>query len=105
MLHNTDDTAMLWGVQFYNDLLMQNGRSGNVQSELLFRKDKTSFTFNEGWAFPHRVYFNGDNCVMPQPDTFPFLPNEGARAAISISRLIAAVLVSLVSLFAHPLLA
>ncbi|XP_057791831.1 COBRA-like protein 1 isoform X2 [Salvia miltiorrhiza] len=101
-----NDTGMLWGVEFYNDLLMQNGHSGNVQSELLFRKDKTSFTFDKGWAFPRRVYYNGDNCVMPPPDAYPFLPNEGARAPIATPRVIAAALVvSLVSLFAHPWLA
>lgn len=71
----TDDTAMLWGVKFYNDLLMQAGPTGNVQPELLFRKDK-SFTFDKGWAFPRRIYFNGDNCVMPPPDAYPWLPSE-----------------------------
>ncbi|EPS70668.1 hypothetical protein M569_04090, partial [Genlisea aurea] len=70
-----NDTGMMWGVQFYNDLLMQNGPDGNVQSEVLFGKDPSSFTFEKGWAFPRRVYFNGDNCVMPQPDEYPFLPN------------------------------
>ncbi|CAA7393403.1 unnamed protein product [Spirodela intermedia] len=62
-----NDTAMLWGVKFYNDLLMQAGPLGNVQSELLLRKDASTFTFGKGWAFPRRVYFNGDNCVMPHP--------------------------------------
>ncbi|XP_050226655.1 protein COBRA-like [Mercurialis annua] len=74
-----NDTAMLWGIQYYNDMLMQAGRSGNVQSELLFQKDKTSFTFEKGWAFPRRIYFNGDNCVMPPPDAYPWLPNAGSR--------------------------
>jgi hypothetical protein len=70
-----DDTAMFWGVKFYNDLLMQAGPLGNAQSELLLRKDSMAFTFDKGWAFPHRVYFNGDNCVMPPPDAYPWLPN------------------------------
>ncbi|KAJ3705977.1 hypothetical protein LUZ61_009682 [Rhynchospora tenuis] len=70
-----NDTAMLWGVKFYNDLLMQAGPYGNVQSELLFRKDSNTFTFDKGWAFPRRIYFNGDNCVMPPPDAYPWLPN------------------------------
>lgn len=70
-----DDTAMFWGVKFYNDLLMQAGPLGNAQSELLLRKDSKDFTFDKGWAFPHRVYFNGDNCVMPPPDAYPWLPN------------------------------
>ncbi|CAA0828298.1 Protein COBRA [Striga hermonthica] len=76
---NINDTALLWGVKFYNDLLMQAGPFGNVQSELLFQKDKSSFTFEKGWAFPRRIYFNGDNCVMPPPDAYPYLPNAGLR--------------------------
>ncbi|CAL0330583.1 unnamed protein product [Lupinus luteus] len=40
-----NDTGMLWGVKFYNDFLSSAGPSGNVQSELLFRKDKSTFTF------------------------------------------------------------
>lgn len=71
-----NDTAMLWGVQFYNDFLMQAGPYGNVQSELLFGKDPSTFTFEKGWAFPRRIYFNGDNCVMPPPDSYPFLSNN-----------------------------
>ncbi|KAJ4849033.1 COBRA-like protein 1 [Turnera subulata] len=74
-----NDTAMLWGVKFYNDLLMQAGPAGNVQSELLFQKDQATFTFEKGWAFPRRIYFNGDNCVMPPPDSYPWLPNASSR--------------------------
>ncbi|XP_072971693.1 COBRA-like protein 1 isoform X1 [Typha angustifolia] len=70
-----NDTAMLWGIKYYNDLLMEAGPYGNVQSELLFRKDQSTFTFQKGWAFPRRIYFNGDNCVMPPPDAYPWLPN------------------------------
>ncbi|KAJ3690559.1 hypothetical protein LUZ61_019723 [Rhynchospora tenuis] len=76
-----NDTAMLWGVKFYNDLLMAAGPLGNAQSELLFQKDSNTFTFDKGWAFPRRVYFNGDNCVMPPPDAYPWLPNT-AHASI-----------------------
>lgn len=78
-----NDTAMLWGVKFYNDLLMQAGPSGNVQSELLFQKDMSTFTFDKGWAFPRRIYFNGDNCVMPPPDAYPWLPNASSRQLTS----------------------
>ncbi|XP_020268864.1 COBRA-like protein 1 isoform X1 [Asparagus officinalis] len=70
-----NDTAMLWGIKYYNDLLMAAGPYGNVQSELLFRKDSSTFSFEKGWAFPRRIYFNGDNCVMPPPDAYPWLPN------------------------------
>lgn len=78
-----NDTAMLWGIKFYNDLLMEAGPSGNVQSELLFRKDASTFTFEKGWAFPRRIYFNGDNCVMPPPDAYPWLPNASIRWGVS----------------------
>lgn len=89
-----DDTAMLWGVKFYNDLLKQAGPAGNVQSELLFQKDSRTFTFDKGWAFPRRIYFNGDNCVMPPPDAYPFLPNGSLRKSISLLMLVIALLLS-----------
>ncbi|KAL5987896.1 COBRA-like protein 1 [Asimina triloba] len=79
-----NDTAMLWGIKFYNDLLMQAGPSGNVQSELLFRKEPDAFTFEKGWAFPRRIYFNGDNCVMPPPDSYPWLPNASPPRTIAV---------------------
>lgn len=91
-----NDTAMLWGIKFYNDLLMQAGPSGNVQSELIFQKDKSTFTFEKGWAFPRRIYFNGDNCVMPPPDLYPYLPNASIRTVIPLLHLLTILLVSLV---------
>ncbi|KAF9624227.1 hypothetical protein IFM89_008165 [Coptis chinensis] len=96
-----NDTAMLWGIKFYNDLLMQNGPSGNVQSELLFRKDMETFTFEKGWAFPRRIYFNGDNCVMPPPEAYPWLPNASPYQVISILCPAMAILVSLAFLLAY----
>ena len=87
---------MLWGVKFYNDFLNEAGPNGNVQSELLFRKDKSTFTFEKGWAFPRRIYFNGDNCVMPPPDAYPWLPNAGSQKEVSLLVLVLAYLVSLV---------
>ncbi|KAK1364107.1 hypothetical protein POM88_039668 [Heracleum sosnowskyi] len=71
------DAAMLWGVKGHNDNLLQAGRLGNVQSDILFRKDSSTFTSGKGWAFPRRIYFNGDNCVMPPPDAYPYLPHTG----------------------------
>lgn len=97
---NINDTAMLWGVKFYNDFLNQAGPLGNVQSELLFQKDKSTFTFEKGWAFPRRVYFNGDNCVMPPPDAYPFLPNGGLRKNVSLLMLLGTLLLSLAFHFA-----
>jgi hypothetical protein len=96
-----DDTAMLWGVKFYNDFLSQAGPLGNVQSELLFRKDKSTFTFEKGWAFPRRIYFNGDNCVMPPPDAYPWLPNDSSRPVISLLLPVMTLFLSMAFLFAH----
>ncbi|MCI15409.1 COBRA-like protein 4-like, partial [Trifolium medium] len=67
------DTGMFYGVKFFNDILMEAGKSGYVQSEVLLLKNKETFTFSQGWAFPRRVYFNDDECIMPSPDSYPFL--------------------------------
>ncbi|XP_010694055.2 protein COBRA [Beta vulgaris subsp. vulgaris] len=98
---NINDTAMLWGIKFYNDLLMQAGPLGNVQSELLFRKDSSTFTFEKGWAFPRRIYFNGDNCVMPPPDTYPWLPNASPRPNFSLLTTTLTLLSALAFLYTH----
>ncbi|KAF8090179.1 hypothetical protein N665_0483s0018 [Sinapis alba] len=71
-----NDTGMFFGTKFYNDLLMEAGPSGNVQSEVLLQKDEKTFTFKQGWAFPRKVYFNGDECMLPPPDAYPFLPSS-----------------------------
>ncbi|MCO5581125.1 hypothetical protein L7F22_035001 [Adiantum nelumboides] len=73
-----NNTGMFWGIKFFNDLLSQAGEEGNVQSELLFEKDSATFSFGEGWAFPHKVYFNGDDCVMPPPNAYPALPSKAS---------------------------
>ena len=63
---------------------MEAGPEGNVQTEIILEKDFETFTFNEGWAFPRRVYFNGDECMMPPPDSYPFLPNSAHRSFATI---------------------
>ncbi|CAN6470759.1 unnamed protein product [Victoria cruziana] len=80
-----NDTAIFWGIKYYNDMLLEAGPLGNVQSELIFQKDPATFTFKEGWAFPRRIYFNGDNCVLPPPDAYPWLPNFGHQGKKSSS--------------------
>ncbi|MBA0591739.1 hypothetical protein Gorai_008741, partial [Gossypium raimondii] len=75
------DSGMFWGVEYYNDMLLQEGEVGNVQSEMLLHKDEGIFSFREGWVFPRRILFNGDECVMPPPDDYPRLPKNTARAA------------------------
>ncbi|XP_048231909.1 COBRA-like protein 6 [Ricinus communis] len=78
-----NDSGMFWGIRYYNDMLLQAGKSGNVQTEMLLYKDPGAFTFKEGWAFPRRISFNGDECVMPQPDDYPRLPNNGHNIFIN----------------------
>ena len=56
-------------------MLIEFGPMGNVQSELLFHNDRKTFTLKKGWAFPHRLYFNGDDCILTFPDAYPSLPN------------------------------
>lgn len=94
-----NDTAMLWGIKYYNDLLMVAGPDGNVQSELLFRKDPSTFTFEKGWAFPRRIYFNGDSCVMPPPDAYPWLPNSSPVLLLKSSSLVLPIAIWMAMLF------
>lgn len=70
---------MFYGMKFYNDLLMEAGQFGNVQTEILLKKDKESFTLKQGWAFPRKIYFNGDECQLPPPDSYPILPNSAHK--------------------------
>lgn len=95
--HIADDTGMFYGMKYYNDLLMEAGPFGNVQSEVLLRKDPNTFTFKQGWAFPRKVYFNGDECMLPPPDSYPYLPNAATlRAQTTLpSFLISAFLLAL----------
>ncbi|XP_011010808.1 PREDICTED: COBRA-like protein 4 [Populus euphratica] len=77
MLFNTiNDTAMFYGNKKKNDMLLEAGRNGNVQSEILLGKDMSRYTLEHGWVFPSRIYFDGDECMMPPPDLYPFLPNS-----------------------------
>lgn len=86
-------------MKFYNDLLMEAGPSGNVQSEVLLQKDKDTFTFKQGWAFPRKVYFNGDECMLPPPDTYPYLPNFAHQNLVAFSTLFSSLLLLLLVLF------
>jgi hypothetical protein len=72
-----DEVALLWGIENYNtELLNADGdQLGSVTTEILLDKDADTFTLSNGWAFPRRIYFNGENCEMALPDTFPMLPN------------------------------
>lgn len=62
-------------------MLLEHGESGNVQTEMILHKDHRDFTFKGGWVFPRRVLFNGHECVMPSPETYPSLPKAAVAAA------------------------
>nr|XP_016446636.1 PREDICTED: COBRA-like protein 1 isoform X1 [Nicotiana tabacum] len=92
-----DEVALFWGLDFYNDALLQaeEKQVGSVTTEILLLKDMSSFTLSNGWAFPRRVYFNGENCEMPLPDTFPMLPNGYSKNKPYSSHLSVLVLIYL----------
>lgn len=94
-----DDTGMFYGLKFFNDQLMEAGPFGNVQSEILLRKDRNAFTLKEGWAFPHKVYFNGDECQLPPPDAYPFLPNSAYQNLLSFSTFISSFIFFLIAIW------
>ena len=77
---------MFWGIEYYNEMLLQEGELGNVQSEMLLLKDPGIFTFQGGWAFPRRVLFDGHECVMPSPDDYPSLPQGSTAAPHALDR-------------------
>lgn len=76
VISSTDDTGMFYGLKFFNDVIMEAGPDGNVQSEMILQKDAYTFTLSEGWAFPRKIYFNGEECMMPSPDQYPHLLNS-----------------------------
>jgi hypothetical protein len=94
---SSNNTALFWGVKYYNDMLMQGGPDGNVQSEILFRKD-SSFTLANGWAFPHKILFNGDECVLPGPDQYPSLPNGTTIPRVGVLMVLLLVMFALAAL-------
>lgn len=82
---------MFWGIKYYNDLLLTTGKNGVVQTEMLLHKNTGTFTFREGWTFPRKISFNGDECVMPPPDEYPRLPNAAPSATASKLSIVAFV--------------
>ncbi|KAL7141135.1 hypothetical protein ABFS83_08G033800 [Erythranthe nasuta] len=90
-----NDSAIFWGVKSFNDFLNQAGPLGNLQSEILLRKGPT-FSFEDGWAFPRVISFNGDSCVMPPPDSYPKLP-KGSSSSGEIIFIIILVMLPLLA--------
>ncbi|KAK9926151.1 hypothetical protein M0R45_023396 [Rubus argutus] len=83
--NSINDTGMFYGIKDVNDLLREAGPKGYIYTELIFKKDKKTFTLDQGWAFPLRVYFNGDECMMPLPDIYPSLPSSAFYSSNPIS--------------------
>ncbi|KAK7302348.1 hypothetical protein RJT34_13235 [Clitoria ternatea] len=96
---NFNDIGMFWGLQYYNDMLLAHGDNGNVQTEVLLRKDAGEFSFKDGWTFPRKISFNGDECVMPSPDAYPRLPNTAHVATKSPLILLFSIIILLPILF------
>ncbi|KAA8546063.1 hypothetical protein F0562_020486 [Nyssa sinensis] len=82
----TDEVALFWGLEYYNNELLQadEKQQGSVTTEILLSKDSKAFTLRNGWTLPRRIYFNGENCEMPLPDTFPMLPNAMQTEALPL---------------------
>ncbi|KAJ0049038.1 hypothetical protein Pint_16285 [Pistacia integerrima] len=85
LYQSKNDTGMFHGIEYYNDLLREAGPKGNVQSEMILQKDRSTFTLEKGWPFPLKVYFDGDECMMPPPDSYPFLPSSAHVSPIASS--------------------
>ncbi|XP_037455055.1 COBRA-like protein 7 [Triticum dicoccoides] len=88
-----NDTELFWGLPNFNTMLLQDGY---VQSEILLRKGQ-DFTFDAGWAFPRKMYFDGGECAMPPPDDYPPLPS--ASCDQRLSAVLRSLLAGLVLLF------
>ncbi|KAF5734110.1 phytochelatin synthetase-like family protein [Tripterygium wilfordii] len=92
-----NDSGMFYGVKFFNEELMEAGPDGNVQSELILHKDINTFSFKQGWGFPRKVYFNGDECKMPLPDEYPYLPNHSHSTLVGFLGLAASLVLQVLA--------
>ncbi|WRX18821.1 hypothetical protein QQP08_011308, partial [Theobroma cacao] len=66
-----NDFGVFYGVKYSNELLLEAGPRGHVQSKMIIRKDKNAFTLEQGWVFPHKM-----NARCLYPDAYPLLPNS-----------------------------
>lgn len=78
---NADDVGLFWGLEHYNSdiLTADETQVGSVTTDIILEKDMKAFTLSNGWAFPRKIYINGENCEMALPDTFPRLPNGSSK--------------------------
>jgi hypothetical protein len=64
---------------------MKSERVDMSKPEFFFKRTRKPSQFGQGWAFPRRVLFNGDECMMPRPDSYPFLPSSSpAKDGLSL---------------------
>ncbi|XP_074284174.1 COBRA-like protein 4 [Silene latifolia] len=96
-----NDTGMFYGMKYYNEMLMEAGKFGSIQSEILMQKDPDTFTFRQGWAFPRKIYFNGDECTLPPPDSYPYLPNSVYKRSVSALATVCSLAVTFLTLAMH----
>ncbi|XP_065866464.1 COBRA-like protein 1 [Euphorbia lathyris] len=99
----TDKVAIFWGIEYVNSELIQaKEQVGSVSTEILIEKDWRSFTLSNGWGFPRRVYFGGDECQMPLPDSFPMLPNGSSTLKLNLTYIFLLFLPYLTCIIMHP---
>lgn len=96
--YGVNNTAIFFGMKQYNDVLMPAGKGGNVQSEMLFAKTP-DFTLEDGWGFPRKIVFNGEECVMPEDIPMLPLPSTAGRLPSLMSAAAAAGVAALMALF------
>ncbi|KAJ7545398.1 hypothetical protein O6H91_09G117600 [Diphasiastrum complanatum] len=65
---NDSSSLLLYGFSTYNDWLLgtSSNKKGNIQSEVQFSKGSHNNTLISANGFPMRVFFNGDECDMPE---------------------------------------
>lgn len=64
-----NNTFVVTGIEGYNNYLMaaQNLTSGKIQSVISFTKETTpGIDVPLGGGFPSRIWFNGEECVLPE---------------------------------------
>lgn len=76
-----DNVFLFWGIKYYNSEILSadDTQLGSVITDIILDKDLKSFTLSNGWVLPRKIYFNGDNCEMIIPDSFPMLPNGSSK--------------------------
>jgi hypothetical protein len=75
---------------------LQLDHMGMCSRKFCSEKNKSTFTLDQGWGFPRRIYFNGDYCIMPPPDVYPWLPSASSKLSFSEAIWIIAIFIVIV---------